>query len=827
MTEAKEKKFVIERNGQKYSTMAFSQQGAEQKIDLYLAQQEVQDQLSDEKEKSGIADALLSGLTNDEAYKTRWLAEKRFPNLLESGKDPLDYYFIDEDEDIAYVDPEDGRVKKEFAESVFGLDVADIFDKFGPTLQFTAELVPGAFGLGFGFLRGGIRGASALGGAGVFAGGSTAYAMREGTSALFDGPPLNTEKATKDLLISSAFGAVPIGVPDKSFGSFAEGIITRFPGSEGRSALKDIVETGGKTVDDKIKYAKDKYDVDLTRAEAQGLVTNASQIQLYLQTQPRADKLWQFYHNRSVQVEEAALDFFDELYKGTYVKTGAKNKLTGRETIDAPMDVAKAAEAFLEKTIAKRKARASAVYDDAFKLDVDLNVDDILAQVREVLENPNASAAKKKAYAEIEKALIDQTTGTARNTTELLHEGLSDNFNRLIAGLTKDADAGLKREVSIIRSEISNRLKVANPLYAKATAIYDPTKGHLQMLERSIVKTLAEAVEKGGSEAGRLTQKLFSGSVSPKEIKRLKRVLKQEDPQAWQNLKGTWLMTQFDDAVAGATSPLGVPNKFLSKLGIRNPRQAFPENMPARLKSRRMAQESVARGRKAKIYEAMFEPDELANFVDLADLMQSVSFIANRSQSPTQSLQAMQNLIQQEGKSVLTKTGGFLSALLTVPSRFIARGFDDIGENILLKQKEKYEDVLIEALINPNKAKELRAFFDKVNPKMYFYTQSFVRGGTEALENIFIENQARMDEAIRAEAESPSFGPLQEENEEIDIENLQSQLNDFEMPMVNQDLFQTEPSELTTMEMASPTILPDERDREIAMRRQAGIAGLV
>jgi hypothetical protein len=71
MTEAKEKKFVIERNGQKYSTMAFSQQGAEQKIDLYLAQQEVQDQLSDEKEKSGIADALLSGLTNDEAYKTR------------------------------------------------------------------------------------------------------------------------------------------------------------------------------------------------------------------------------------------------------------------------------------------------------------------------------------------------------------------------------------------------------------------------------------------------------------------------------------------------------------------------------------------------------------------------------------------------------------------------------------------------------------------------------------------------------------------------------------------------------------------------------------
>jgi hypothetical protein len=62
---------------------------------------------------------------------------------------------------------------------------------------------------------------------------------------------------------------------------------------------------------------------------------------------------------------------------------------------------------------------------------------------------------------------------------------------------------------------------------------------------------------------------------------------------------------------------------------------------------------------------------------------------------------------------------------------------------------------------------------------------------------------------------------------DVDIENLQSQLNTFEMPSVDQDLFQAETPELTAIEMTSPTILPDERDREIAMRRQAGIAGLV
>jgi hypothetical protein len=39
------------------------------------------------------------------------------------------------------------------------------------------------------------------------------------------------------------------------------------------------------------------------------------------------------------------------------------------------------------------------------------------------------------------------------------------------------------------------------------------------------LRQLAEAVEKGGAQAGRLTQRLFNGSISPKEIKDLKRIL--------------------------------------------------------------------------------------------------------------------------------------------------------------------------------------------------------------------------------------------------------------------------------------------------------------
>ena len=52
-------------------------------------------------------------------------------------------------------------------------------------------------------------------------------------------------------------------------------------------------------------------------------------------------------------------------------------------------------------------------------------------------------------------------------------------------------------------------------------------------------------------------------------------------------------------------------------------------------------------------------------------------------------------------------------------------------------------------------------------------------------------------------------------------------MNQFEMPQINQPIFEAPSSDLTLPQIASPTILPDERDREIAMRQQAGIAGLV
>ena len=136
----------------------------------------------------------------------------------------------------------------------------------------------------------------------------------------------------------------------------------------------------------KIAYAQDKYGITLTRAEAEGTVTNASAIQKYLQMQPRADKLWDFYHTRNAQVEETAEGFFNELFSGKYVKSAVKDKLSGKESLDASMDVAEAANAFLKESLERRKTRASKIYDDAFELDINFDVSDIAKNIDDKLD---------------------------------------------------------------------------------------------------------------------------------------------------------------------------------------------------------------------------------------------------------------------------------------------------------------------------------------------------------------------------------------------------------------------------------------------------------
>lgn len=803
-------------------------------------------------EKSDYYDGFLSGLTNNETARLRWLANKRFPDAEAQGIDPVDYYFVNEEGDIEYRDPVTGDYKEEFREGVFGIGADDVAGTVFPTLQFSAELLGGTVGLISGGLSGGIPGAMIGGGTGTAVGGGAMYGLRAGLSQMLDGPELDTEKMTGDLMFSSGAGAIPFGAPAKSLPRFAESISSRFLGVDARKSLQTIIGEGGKTVDEKIIFAKEKYGITLTRPEAQRILTEGTAIQKYLQVQPNSQKLWNFYNDRNLQIQEVSDEFFNEIATGKYARGGVKNKLTGKAGIDADLDVAQAAKNVLKKLAAKRQARASKVYDEAYDLDVNIDVSDILTNIQKIVADPNTSKAKLQVYKELERGLIDQTTKQSRNTTKLLHDSLQDDIGNVIAGLKGvDKNKKLLREVSQIRNQINKRLREANPTFAKANDIYDPTKGHLQILERSIINNFAKVADKGGEAAARITAKLFSGKAKPKEIKDLKRLLQAEyvdaegvtrsGADAWQNLKGAWLQTQFDDAVVGTVNPLGGPNKYLQRIGIRGDVQrAFPRPLttPTGMTVPQSADELAeiasisaersARGTKAKVWEAILEPEELTNFIDLADTMQSISYIATQSQSPTQGLQTIRQMMTQEGTKGVAKLQTYALGMFNLLPRLLNQGTSDVTQKVLATQTELYQDLLIESLINPKKAENLRTYLDNVNPATYAAVQTFARGGIEAVENLFDSPDARN---AASKEEQENFENIKQTEEFLkqqqDTENLQGSIDSFQMPQVQGNMFEAPQPTLAPQQMMSPTILPNEDDREIAMRRQTGIAGLV
>ena len=800
-----------------------------------------QEVLKQENEKSGVGMALLQGLSNDQGYQTAWLAQQRFPELVKRGIDPVDFYFVDEDEDIAYIDPYSNEVVKEFRDGL----LVDTARYAGPTAQFIGETGGGAVGLvGGAFLTGNPFGAAAGGGAGTLAGGSAVYAGRAGISAAFDGPPLKTSKLVDDLTFSSAFGAIPFGTKAAQLaGSAFRTASTRFPGKDGKTALETILRDGGKTVDEKVAFAKERFGVDLTRAEAQGLMTNSGAIQRYLQMQPGSQKLWDFYHNRQLQVEEAAETFFDEILRGDYLAGLKKTRLSGRQGLDPDLDLVKAADDVLKKIAAKRQERAGPVYENSFELELDgskipIDVTDIARNLQMDLSDPNLRGSARKIKEELLNALTDfsgqSKTRMASNeksiglkdNTEMLHNALRNDFRPLIESMTKEGQATLKREVAQIRDQVSSRLKIANPEYARATAIYDPTKGHLQALESSVVNNLAEVAGLGGEAAARLTKKLFDGTIKPANLRKLRRLIQTEDPQVWQNLKGTWLRTQFDDAITSSVNPLGVNNKFLSKLGIRG-----------RAMMGRGAEK--ARGTKAQVFQEILDPQELDNFVDMVELMQATSFIASKGGSPTQPLTAMQKLFDKESAGIGRYVANAVRAVIEIPQRLVVRGFDDMTAANITFQREVYEDKLIEALINPDKALELSKALDAVKPGVYFVSQAVSRGAFDVFDKI-IEGSVDPDEI------NPETGKLErglqgaqmiESAKEVTqpeqpLEDPQAMLDGLTVPQVGGDesIFEPIKSGPTIKPpfdpAMSPTIVPLDKDRELAMRTRGNLGGI-
>ena len=840
----------------------FHEQNKREKVDG-LSDSEVntrraQDQLAT-VDGPGFYRGFVSGLTNDEALGVQYLFERRFPGLAATGGQAEDYYFYRKDDEgntvLSYMDPQTQVVRDEFADidlGMFDVRADNFFGWAGPLLSFVTEGVGSTIGMTGGALIGvpagpvGQVGLASVGGSTVgSAGRALGDGVRAGVSALLDGPPLNREIFEDDLAAAAIFGAVPIGAGITSpIRGTIKTINAKFGGEDGKTALKALVTEGGEDVDAIVKLARDKYDIQLTRAEAQGIKTNAGQIQRYLSQQPTSQRLFDFYLDRANRMEDALDKFFDEIQQGKYFKSSKlKDRFDEMDPLDesaAVEDLMTAYDSALKKMLAERRERADSMYGQAFKAadeeGLTFDLSDIRDEVRASLNDPQIGNKRKAVYKEIDRIL----SIPADSKVSFSASGYKDNLRSLdeavkdLSVLLEEYDPGGKNKnkflysiISNIKGKVNERLKSASPAYAQAKQVFSEDTGHLDLFSKGFLGAIAKAIQTANyrGAAGQV-ENMFRGTVRPGEIRKLKEVLQAEDPRVWQNLKANWLRTKLSKAIQDTTAPFGVPNKFLSLIGVRNPKRAFGR-AAAKQRSKELA-----------VFREILEPKELQNFQELTELAQAVSYIATQSTSATQPLQALSQFISREADP----SGVVMSALrsaIELPQRLVIRGFDDIASRQAAKQKEAYEDVLITALIDGDSAAQLQESLRRINPYVQFITNSVARG---------VEDFSDLDPsdlpAARTTEEGEVIRPQSAEaNEELRrrLEEMrQREQSESEPPPdIMLDLPQAPPSVTGIFSdlpgasqapqsdfMDSPTLIPSDQDRELARRLRGGIGGL-
>ena len=308
----------------------------------------------EKQDASGALTAVIASLSNDDEARADYLRKKRFP------QNPDVVYFIDEENDMAYVDPNTNEIKKEFYDYTDWVDSYDVFGKIVPGIQLAAEVIGGMAGLATGYRMAPFKPSKSLGRAGAGIGGVTGtglagdlvYGARDITSRIIGGPEMNYEKLKEDLMYSSLFGGIPLGISKNA------SLVRKFDydgGSDDLSMLLKLAQdTDAQTA---VQWYKENTGVDVLASEVNYALKDPIRLQRYLQNQQSGAKLRNLYETRNLQIEDAIDSYLDVLQKGKYVTGRASEKITGVADANPSIAVRDISEDVVKEMASKRKAR--------------------------------------------------------------------------------------------------------------------------------------------------------------------------------------------------------------------------------------------------------------------------------------------------------------------------------------------------------------------------------------------------------------------------------------------------------------------------------------
>jgi hypothetical protein len=760
----------------------------------------------------------VSNLFFDDNSALEYLAEQRFP-----GDPTAVFRYSYEDGELVYED-EDGNKVPEFE----GLEDATAFEEYFmpniiPATTIAADIGGGMYGAGKGFEKGLeflqkskiknpvaasaiLLGSAALGG---FTGNlAVGGVQRTGREALLDSfyntPPEELAAARDDLLVSSAFSAIPFGAGP------AKQLINKFRGKE--DSLQYLISLR-KDVQGTIDEAA-KMGIDLTPAEAADFATRAVDLQYFLSRQPQLTAVRDFYQSRARRVAGAVETFANKIGSMQPGRYGSVND-----------QAAAAAKAAIKEIRQRRKDRAKRLYD-SLEGQVEVDITPLLSRLDDLIADNTQSKTLREDLkrfkdsliddVEVERAVLDKTTGMPRLDNEgnplmervveqqpvtdlmALHRRRASDIEVIVKDNLNNPNGG---PIVGLREDLTSLLDAADisGTYELARRVYDPTKSSAQLIEQSAIGRLTDLVT--DKQTARAVKEIFNPDVSIQSMRNSKRVLKTVDPEGWKEVKKYFIQGKLDE-LTRQTNELGLP--------------AFSDYF--------------SRPNNQKMMQELLEPDEYQNFAKLTDLMDRALKTVPRGGSATQPLLAAEKALAGE-----VGTGGdaavkLILGTLRLPGR-LASGqvFDEVLNNIKMKQMESYYQALANVLFDPkatetiDKAYKLSEdaykYFDKID---FGIKQGGVQGAREGVD-------AASDYIDKDGAYDPSEEDIERMRRELDA------LGSSQKPMSKEadvPIFNPLPSMgggMSSMGIRGATVLPSEQDRELAERlRQAksGIGGL-
>ena len=456
---------------------------------------------------------------------------------------------------------------------------------------------------------------------------------------------------------------------------------------------------------------------------------------------------------------------------------------------------------------------------------IEIDVSPIIQKIDEALAETK-SEGLTKTLNDIKKTFYDGDN--LKTTLADLDEVRKIDLDSLATeGVTKGAYTKAKIPFSY-KEDLNILMKNASDKYRLANAVYDPTKPHTQILEKSIVGVLSKVVG-DDTKVAKTLQRVFQGNASPREVTAFRRLVQTQDPQAFQNLKHMFLS---DEIATARNMPqfirkVGFGNlnpKYMQALDLKNKANAeyiatvkeFGLNSrEATIKgnAKRIADDGFANAQKyldkrKKVYQALLEPEEFETFVSLMDTVQKASFIKNMSASDTFQFGSFREDMLNQFRG---STGKVADAGLQILNILTPRaGRDAYKENVANQTESLMIDLLTSS---PENTKAVADALKIVNPYLYAYGVQFPTRSVTAL----VEEETVPQVDV-------------EEGDVITRDNLSSQLDSALQNMQQSDIPLVPPVTSVTPEaMLSETILPNPDDREIAQRMMGarGIGSLM